>query len=335
MPRRPRLNLIGIPLHVVQRGVNRGIGIVMAMLVSACQTTNGNKVATPEERVQIAEVFHGKAAETEFQCRDSESHSNPPSFGLDSLGGVHYLLEVDMSSAIIRRLEGIVGDLRGLVRDNSQLRKENVRTTITRDGDTVVLRFSSAAQRTTARAVIQSFTGELHWVERDMGGDDYRLIGNLSAQAKKSIEEFTIKQNISILHNRINPRSETEPVIRQQGANCIVVQLPGVQDATGIQDILTRSVTLVLSLAAGAPGDIQALEVAAGALPPPDTELYFVQRSVLRARRSAQAEEDAAEESIPILLHKKIELTSENLTDAFPSFNQDMRPAVDGLINHT
>ncbi|MDR0780222.1 MAG: hypothetical protein LBF16_05950, partial [Pseudomonadales bacterium] len=137
------------------------LGIVMAMLVSACQTTNGNKVATPEERVQIAEVFHGKAAETESQCRDSKAHLNPPGFGLDSLGGVHYLLEVDMSSAIIRRLEGIVDDLRGLVRDNSQLLKENVRTTITRDGDTVVLRFSSAAQRTTARAEIQSFTGEL------------------------------------------------------------------------------------------------------------------------------------------------------------------------------
>jgi preprotein translocase subunit SecD len=56
--------------------------------------------------------------------------------------------------------------------------------------------------------------------------------------------------------------------------------------------------------------------------------LYFVQRSVLRARRRAQAEEDAAEESIPILLHKQIELTSENLTEAFPGFNQDMRPAV-------
>jgi preprotein translocase subunit SecD len=56
--------------------------------------------------------------------------------------------------------------------------------------------------------------------------------------------------------------------------------------------------------------------------------LYFVQRSVLRARRRAQAEEDAAEESIPILLHKQIGLTSENLTEAFPGFNQDMRPAV-------
>ncbi|MCL1826046.1 MAG: protein translocase subunit SecD [Betaproteobacteria bacterium] len=245
----------------------------------------------------------------------------PMYLGLDLRGGVHFLLEVDMPGAITRRLEAIAGDLRG------QLREKNVRHAgVAREGNTLVLRFRDVAQRAAARAAIQSFSNELQLTERDAGSEDFRLIADLSLPAQKNIQEFAIKQNINTLHNRINELGVAEPVIQQQGADRIVVQLPGVQDVARAKELLGRTATLELRMVEGTPGDERAFEVAAGRVQAPyGTELYIERRS-----RRAQAEqaEEPGDRGLPILLRNQIELTGESLTDAQAGFDENSQPAV-------
>ncbi|MCL2589780.1 MAG: protein translocase subunit SecD [Betaproteobacteria bacterium] len=246
----------------------------------------------------------------------------PMYLGLDLRGGVHFLLEVDMPGAITHRLEAVAGDLRG------QLRDKNVRANIAREGNTVVLRFRDAAQRAAARGVIQSFNKDLQLVERDGGSDDFRLIASLSLQAQQTIREFAIKQNINTLHNRINELGVAEPVIQQQGADRIVVQLPGIQDVTVAKEILGRTATLELRMVEGSPGDQRARDVAAGrAQAPYGTELY-IERLRSGHAKAGQAENANDIIGIPLLLNKQIELTGENLTDAQPGFDENSQPAV-------
>ena len=245
----------------------------------------------------------------------------PMYLGLDLRGGVHFLLEVDMPGAITNRLEAVAGDLRGHLRD------KNVRHAgITREGSTVVLRFRDAAQRAAARSAIQS-NNELQLSDRDVSSEDFRLVANLSLQAQQNIREFAIKQNINTLHNRINELGVAEPVIQQQGADRIVVQLPGVQDVTIAKEILGRTATLELRMVEGSPGDQQAFEIAAGrAQAPYGTELYIERRGGRRTKVGQMEEGD--DMGVPLLLRKQIELTGENLNDAQPGFDENSQPAV-------
>lgn len=243
----------------------------------------------------------------------------PMYLGLDLRGGVHFLLEVDMPGAITRRLEAIAGDLRG------QLRDKNVRHAgVVREAETIVLRFRDEAQRNAARAALQSFNNDLQLVERDGSVNSFQLVASLNTQAQQSIREFAIRQNINTLNNRINELGVAEPVIQQQGADRIVVQLPGVQDVAIAKEILGRTATLELRMVEGSPGDDQAFEVATGrAQAPYGTELYVERRS--RDRNQSESANDA---SIPLLLRKQVELTGENLTDAQAGFDENSQPAV-------
>jgi preprotein translocase subunit SecD len=252
----------------------------------------------------------------------------PMYLGLDLRGGVHFLLKVDMEKAISQRLEAIKGDIRG------QLRDKNIRHAgIEREGNTLTISFRDAAQRTAARSVIRSFNNELQLTERDMGSDDLRLVASLSEPTQKSIQEFAITQNINTLHNRINELGVAEPVIQQQGAERIVVQLPGVQDVAEAKDILGRTATLELRMVEGTPGDQQAFDVAAGRTPPPrDTELYVERR---RSRTKASQPEEANDMGLPMLLRKQVELTGENLTDARAGFDENSQPAVHLTLDST
>jgi preprotein translocase subunit SecD len=254
----------------------------------------------------------------------------PMYLGLDLRGGVHFLLEVDMPSAISLRLETIAGDMRG------QLRDKNIRHAgVTRENDTVVIRFRETAQRTAARAVIQSANSDLQLAERDVASDDFQLVATLGLQAQQSIREFAITQNINTLHNRINALGVAEPVIQQQGADRIVVQLPGVEDVTEAKDLLGRTATLELRMVEGSPGDQQAFDVAAGrAQAPHGTELYIERRSDRRRAQAGQTEE-SSDTGLPILLRKQIELTGESLTDARAGFDENSQPAVHLTLDST
>lgn len=227
----------------------------------------------------------------------------PMYLGLDLRGGVHFLLEVDMPGALVKRLDATTGDLRTLMRD------KNVRHAgITREGNTVVIRFRDTAQREAGRRAIQDSTADLQLAERNDADDDLKLIATLTAQAQQTMRDFAIKQNITTLHNRINELGVAEPVIQQQGAERIVVQLPGVQDVAKAKDILGRTATLEVRMVDDTPGAIE--QALAGSVPF-GTELYN--------ERGGS----------PLLVKKQVALTGDRLTDAQPGFDgQTNEPAV-------
>ncbi len=224
-------------------------------------------------------------------------HALPMYLGLDLRGGVHFLLQVDMPGALTKRLDATAGDLRTLLRD------KNIRHSgITREGNVVQVRFQDNAQRDAARNAISASTADLQLTTRDDGSQDLLLIATLTPQAQKTMRDSAIKQNIGTLHNRINELGVAEPIIQQQGAERIVVQLPGVQDVTKAKELLGRTATLELRMVDDS-GGTQAIEQARKGNPPFGTELY--------------TERGGAE----VLVKKQVMLTGDRLTDAQPGFD--------------
>jgi preprotein translocase subunit SecD len=226
----------------------------------------------------------------------------PMYLGLDLRGGVHFLLQVDMAGALTKRLDSMSADLRTLLRDKN-LRHAG----INREGNAVVVKFRDADTRTKARIVLEDNQPDLTFVD-GQDGSDLKLTASLKPTAVKRIQDFALKQNITTLHNRINELGVAEPVIQQQGADRIVVQLPGVQDTAKAKDILGRTATLEIRMVDDTPG---ALEAAMAGQAPFGPELY--------SERGGS----------PLLVKKQVVLTGDRLTDAQPGFDgQTHEPAV-------
>jgi preprotein translocase subunit SecD len=225
----------------------------------------------------------------------------PMYLGLDLRGGVHFLLEVDMKAALEKAAIRYQGDIR------SELRSEKIRySRIARVGNAVVVYFSTRDQRDAAQEKIGNSFADLNLVAQD-GANEFTLTATLKPQAEKQIQEFAVKQNIQTLRNRVNELGVAEPVIQQQGADRVVVQLPGVQDTAKAKDILGRTATLEIRLV-DEEGDINA--AAAGQVPFGD-ELY------------------QSRDGFPVLVKKDVVLTGDSITDATPGFDsQTNRPAV-------
>jgi preprotein translocase subunit SecD len=233
-------------------------------------------------------------------------HALPMYLGLDLRGGVHFLLQVDMKGAVTKRLDSTGADLRTLLRD------KNIRHGgINREGNTLVIRFRETEIRDKARIALADNQPDLDLIDAQ-GGGDLKLVATLKPTAQKRIQEFAIKQNITTLHNRINELGVAEPVIQQQGADRIVVQLPGVQDTAKAKDILGRTATLEVRLVDDeASANPTTLQAAASGQPPAGTE-YYVERG-----------------GRGLLVKKQVVLTGERLTDAQAGFdNQTQEPAV-------
>ena len=227
----------------------------------------------------------------------------PMYLGLDLRGGVHFLMQVDMKSALTKKAESISGDMRTLLRD------KNIRHAgITREGNTVEVRFRDAATRTAALNLLQDQLPDLEWLPQGEGSE-LRLVGNLKPQAGRAVQEQALKQNITTLHNRVNELGVAEPVIQQQGLDRVVVQLPGVQDTAKAKDIIGRTATLEIRLVNETP-EGRAAERGAGPVP------FGSERYV---ERNGQ----------PIIVYRQVVLTGENLTDAQPGFDsQTQEPTV-------
>jgi preprotein translocase subunit SecD len=227
----------------------------------------------------------------------------PMYLGLDLRGGVHFLLQVDMKGALTKRLDSTAADLRTLLRDQ-KIRHAG----ISREGQTIEIRLREADVVAEARKVVErNHGGDLQLSERLDAGTTV-LVATLRPEAQKRIQDSALKQNIGTLNNRINELGVAEPVIQQQGADRIVVQLPGVQDTAKAKDILGRTATLEVRMVEEAPG---ALEAALAGQVPFGTELY--------TERGGQE----------ILIKKQVVLTGDRLTDAQPGFDsQTNEPAV-------
>jgi preprotein translocase subunit SecD len=187
--------------------------------------------------------------------------------GLDLRGGVHFLLQVDMKGALTKRLDSISADLRSLMRD------KNVRHGgINREGERIVIRFRD--EETRARRATSSKTTSPTCSSIDQGeGSDLKLVATLKPTAPSRAHPGIRRSSRTwaTLHNRINELGVAEPVIQQQGADRIVVQLPGVQDTAKAKDILGRTATLEIRMVDDTP---RRLEAALAGQVPFGTELY-------------------------------------------------------------
>ncbi|MBI4293323.1 MAG: protein translocase subunit SecD [Betaproteobacteria bacterium] len=232
-------------------------------------------------------------------------HALPMYLGLDLRGGVHFLLQVDMKAALTKRVDSLAGDVR------SQLRDKNIRHAgITREGNSVVIKFRDTETRVKARKVIEDNLVDLELVDSGEGPEP-QLTATIRPTAQKRTQEFALKQNIQTLHNRINELGVAEPIIQQQGADRVVVQLPGVQDTAKAKEILGRTATLEIRMVDEENMSPSALAAAAQGQVPFGSE-YYVERN-----------------GAPLIVKKQVVLTGDRLTDAQPGFdNQTQEPAV-------
>jgi preprotein translocase subunit SecD len=220
----------------------------------------------------------------------------PMYLGLDLRGGVHFLLQVDMKAALDKKQDSYAADVRSL------LRKEKIQYSgISREGGNVVMRFRDDAERTKARVAIEKNYPDLAFRDTDTGSGELRLAASLKPEALKKVQENAVAQNIQILRNRVNELGVAEPIIQQQGAERVVVQLPGVQDTARAKDILGRTASLEIRLVNEDPG---ALESALAGSVPIGNDL-FTERNGAR-----------------LLVRRQVALTGDRISDAQPGFDQ-------------
>jgi len=227
--------------------------------------------------------------------------ARPMALGLDLRGGVHFLIEVDIDDVRAKAVEGYVNDLPAL------LRRENIRYSGRRQqGDAIVLEFADAERVESARRAIAEEYRELALAVPPAA--PLTLEARISEAEAKRIQEFAVKQNLTTLRNRVNQLGVAEPVVQQQGANRIVVQLPGVQDTTRAKELLKATATLEYRAVDEANDPNQA---AASGLVPAGSQLYFHRGD----RR-------------PYLLKRELIASGNQLVDAAPTVDQDGSPAV-------
>ena len=229
----------------------------------------------------------------------------PMNLGLDLRGGVHFLLQVDAGATAENKIKGIQSSVR------SQLREKNIlHSGITRAGSAVEVRFRDAATRTQARDELAKQSADLAFAE---GNDpaDLKLIVSLKPEALKRTVEEGVKQNIATLSKRINELGVSEPIIQQQGADRIVVQLPGVQDVAHAKDIIGRTATLELRMV----DDTVVPGTESSATIPLNSELF------------------TAAQGGPLVLSKDVILSGEYISSAVASFDQNQQPAVSLDLN--
>ena len=166
----------------------------------------------------------------------------PMYLGLDLRGGVHFLLQVDMVSAIEKALDSSVQDLRQL------MRSESIRySRISRGTTEIEINFREQSLRDGALPILERKSPDFLYETLDRSGT-YSLIAKMRPEVEKRIQEFALQQNITTLRNRVNELGVAEPIVQQSGADRIVVQLPGVQDTAKAKDILGRTATLEVRL---------------------------------------------------------------------------------------
>lgn len=195
--------------------------------------------------------------------------ASPMKLGLDLSGGVHFLLEVDMDKALDARMKVYEGEVKTL------LRKEKVRyRSLPQQDGGIMLGFSDDATRDQARDLVRKNFTDFDLTATERG--ELAVLRLALTQAKVSeIRDYAIKQNLTTVRNRVNELGVAEPLVQRQGANRIVVELPGVQDTAEAKRILGKTANLEFRLAAG-PDDSRAtteqFEFREGNRPPASVE---------------------------------------------------------------
>ncbi|MBB3220253.1 protein translocase subunit SecD [Pseudoduganella umbonata] len=230
--------------------------------------------------------------------------AHPMYLGLDLRGGVHFLMQVDTKAALNKRIQGFQAAIRG------ELRDKNVRHAgIERAGDSIVVKFRDDATRQAARKALGEMN-ELQFADGTSGAD-LTLTAAMKPAALKATLDNGVKQNIATLSKRVNELGVSEPIIQQQGADRIVVQLPGVQDVARAKSIIGRTATLEVRLVDQTVPRGTELTAAV----PFNSELFTVGKNV------------------PVVLQKDVIISGDYISSATASFDENQQPAVSIDLN--
>ena len=220
--------------------------------------------------------------------------ASPMKLGLDLSGGVHFLLEVDMDKAIETRLNVYEGEVKSL------LRKERVRyRSLPQATNAVQLGFADEATLSAAQSLIRKNFNDFDLTSIERNGQQVLRLTITEAKLAE-IREYSIKQNLTTVRNRVNELGVSEPLVQRQGANRIVVELPGVQDTAEAKRILGKTANLEFRLAAE-----------------PDAP-----------RATTEAFEFRQEGRPPAQLERSLIITGDQVTDAQASYDENGRPQV-------
>jgi len=229
--------------------------------------------------------------------------ASPMNLGLDLRGGVHFLLQVDMVAAIEKAINNYVSSFRVSLRE-AKLRRFSVSQT----KDQVIVNFRDAESRDAGLEVLNKEYGNELELEENDDGEGYIVSAKISEEAANEIQRLAVQQNIQTLRNRVNELGVAEPVIQQQGAERIVVQLPGVQDTAQAKEILGATATIEFRMVDEQNDPFRAAET--GRVPV-GSVLYY--------------ERDSKN---PILLKRSVMLTGDSIINANSGFDENGLPAV-------
>lgn len=231
--------------------------------------------------------------------------AEPMKLGLDLRGGVHFLMEVDMDTALSKLQEQTMDTLRTDLREKS-IPYATVRKT---DNYGTEIGFRDAAARDQAMSYLSPRHRDL--VLSSVG--DTGLHAVISDTRLREAREYAVQQNITILRNRVNQLGVAEPLVQRQGADRIVVELPGIQDTARAKEILGATATLEFRLVNSS---VDPSAAASGRIPG-DSEVKYTR------------------EGKPVVLYKRVILTGDHITDSTSSADEYNRPQVNISLDST
>ncbi|MCB5307685.1 MULTISPECIES: protein translocase subunit SecD [Yersinia] len=218
--------------------------------------------------------------------------AEPMKLGLDLRGGVHFLMEVDMDTALGKLQEQTMDTLR------TDLREKNIPYATVRKLDNygVEVRFRDNKTRDDAISYLSSRHRDL--VIGSNGSNTLKAV--MSDDRLREAREYAVQQNITILRNRVNQLGVAEPLVQRQGADRIVVELPGIQDTARAKEILGATATLEFRLVNS---NVDASVAATGRVP-------------------GDSEVKNTREGRPVVLYKRVILTGDHITDSTSSTDE-------------
>ncbi|MDQ2045091.1 protein translocase subunit SecD [Pseudoalteromonas sp. 20-92] len=226
---------------------------------------------------------------------------NPMKLGLDLSGGVHFTMEIDMATAVDNQLEQMEQDFRSDLREE-KLRYRSVRRVAGSERMRVEMR--TEEDKNAAESFLETRYPLNVYI--DDSSNDKAFFATMSEQKLKEIRDYAIKQNETIIRNRINQIGVAEPNVQRQGAERIIVQLPGIQDTARAKEILGATATLEFrevdenaDISAAAQGRI-----------PAGTEMIM------------------SRDGYPVVLKKRIILEGSHITGAQSGADEYQRPQV-------
>ncbi|MCT4701783.1 protein translocase subunit SecD [Enterobacteriaceae bacterium H20N1] len=224
--------------------------------------------------------------------------AEPMKLGLDLRGGVHFLMEVDMDTALSKLQEQTTEGLR------SDLREKSIAYTNVRKADNygVDVVFRDSAARDAASAYLAPRHRDL--VFSNQGSNVLRAV--MSDARLSEAREYAVQQNINILRNRVNQLGVAEPLVQRQGADRIVVELPGIQDTARAKEILGATATLEFRL----------------------VNTNVDQSAAASGRVPGDSEVKQTREGQPIVMYKRVILTGDHITDSTSSTDEYNQPQV-------